>query len=522
MVQSNTREAASSLKERIKSGSAKELSPQEKAKIGLIGFKGIDRGRITRLADKYGISRTTVYSYSDRMAWCIHREFNSSNAQEQSADMRERAIRHLLQLRLECGVSLSSISYMLKEGGYKQDSPGFISQIVKEVGGKLSNTVNFEGESHFASDEIYRLNNAPIYITVDPVSCAVLKMELRDSTTKQGWTDHWQGMFDNNISAKSLISDAGIALKAAATALEGVVHQPDTFHGFIYDLGGTYGHLQRAAHGGIETEYKLEGMLKDMLAKQSNPDRILQLTERIAKNKVETRQAIEAYDNFRFLHRCILTQLNVFDRNGEPRNRSKAEGEVRTAVELLQTMNIPILDKKLSSMLKIIPRVFAFLDNAAQYCKKMLDQELVQLHNIAFWCRAWHYLKKSFKIKNDYKCEQKYKHQSQSLLDIIQQDLQLSDQDFDDLKMKIFTILDGIVQSSAAVEMFNSILRPYLNTSRGQITQEMLNLVMHHYNHRPFLRGKRKLKSPYELLTGIKPEQPWIDSLMDLVRLHQI
>ena len=70
-----------------------------------------------------------------------------------------------------------------------------------------------------------------------------------------------------------------------------------------------------------------------------------------------------------------------------------------------------------------------------------------------------------------------------------------------DIQEEIYTRLDKIVQSSALVECINSIIRPYFNTSKNQISQEQLNLIMHYHNHRRYLAGVRKHKTPMEILT---------------------
>jgi len=61
--------------------------------------------------------------------------------------------------------------------------------------------------------------------------------------------------------------------------------------------------------------------------------------------------------------------------------------------------------------------------------------------------------------------------------------------------------LDKIIQSSAIVENINSIVRAFLNTSRNKIKPEMLNLLMFYRNRRRYKAGKRKGKTPMELLT---------------------
>jgi len=62
--------------------------------------------------------------------------------------------------------------------------------------------------------------------------------------------------------------------------------------------------------------------------------------------------------------------------------------------------------------------------------------------------------------------------------------------------------------------MVNSLLRPYLNSSKGQITQETLNLIMFYHNHRRYKGGKRQGKAPIELLTGETLQGDWLDLLM--------
>jgi hypothetical protein len=66
----------------------------------------------------------------------------------------------------------------------------------------------------------------------------------------------------------------------------------------------------------------------------------------------------------------------------------------------------------------------------------------------------------------------------------------------------VFFELDKIIQSSAIVENINSIVRAFLNTSRNRINQEILNLIMFYHNHRRYKAGKRKGKTPMELLTA--------------------
>src|SRR3989475_1647456 len=85
--------------------------------------------------------------------------------------------------------------------------------------------------------------------------------------------------------------------------------------------------------------------------------------------------------------------------------------------------------------------------------------------------------------------------------------------EFDTLKALVFDKLDSIVRASSLVEMVNSLIRPYLNSCKGQITQETLNLIMFYHNHRRYKSGKRQGKAPIELLTGEPLAMPWWELL---------
>ena len=85
-------------------------------------------------------------------------------------------------------------------------------------------------------------------------------------------------------------------------------------------------------------------------------------------------------------------------------------------------------------------------------------------------------------------------------------------------KEHVYSELDAIVRSSALAECINSIIRPYLNTSHGQVNQNMLNLIAFYHNNRRYRTGKRADKTPMEILTGKKQEKDWTDPLFALVK----
>ena len=88
---------------------------------------------------------------------------------------------------------------------------------------------------------------------------------------------------------------------------------------------------------------------------------------------------------------------------------------------------------------------------------------------------------------------------------------------YKDVSKLIFDELDNIVQASSIIENINSILRPYLDKSKNQITQEFLNLFAFYHNNRRYNDGKRKGKTPMEILTNKEQKKNWTELLIDFI-----
>lgn len=125
---------------------------------------------------------------------------------------------------------------------------------------------------------------------------------------------------------------------------------------------------------------------------------------------------------------------------------------------------------------------------------------------------AWHHHHLSHQSQGQQK---QYHHfESQQWLDFADG---LLDMDVAPLKTLVFDQLDSIIRASSLVEMVNGLIRPYLNSCKGHVTQATLNLIMFYHNHHRYKSGKRQGKAPIELLTGQALQSDWVDLL-----LHQI
>ena len=221
-----------------------------------------------------------------------------------------------------------------------------------------------------------------------------------------------------------------------------------------------------------------------------------------------------------YLYHIIIHQLTSVNSAGRLRPQDQAEGNIAAALDLMASLDHKTIAKEATLIKKTLPDVLIYFNdapNAFARCRKLIkDAKAVDdvLHALAL---VWQWNKAVIKAKKTDR-----KHQA-----IEQRDLHLelaellftgNEKQFISLKEAIYTELDQIIQASSMVECINSILRPYLNASRNQVTQEFLNLFMFYHNHRRYHAGKRKGKTPMELLMGKKQKEDWITLLQKEVK----
>ena len=88
-----------------------DLSVSARINIGLVAAFGNKYGRITRLSQRYCVSRTTIYDYQARVKGCLYDAFRPLSAVVlDKAALREGAIRQILYQRLIGRCCLLAIS----------------------------------------------------------------------------------------------------------------------------------------------------------------------------------------------------------------------------------------------------------------------------------------------------------------------------------------------------------------------------------------------------------------------------
>jgi hypothetical protein len=467
-------------------------------------------GQLTELSRQFMISRTFVYTLIGTLEQNGLILFGD-NHPISTVDEKKLAFYYMLSLRLEGRCSIESISTIMKRFGKKLSSVGSISHYLTNFGSLLPHTQSSDETTQmviFLSDEIFS-KSVPILVTVEPISSAILNVELADSRKAEEWKKHWRCVEDNGYCAIYLVSDEGKGICTAhEDALGDIMRQPDTYHAIAHRLGLWVHYLESVAYKAIEDEHNCWKTLDS-----AKSDKVI--NKRVDKYEVKKRdtiEKIEIYENFCYLYQCLVEELKIFDTTGTLRNRKKAEGNIHAALDLLETLNNAKLTKVVDRIRRTMPDLLNYFDTAQSIVSDLMALSIDE-DALRALCMAWQWGKEVIKAKN---AKARYYRSIQQKFY-----LELAEccilENYDLIKKQVFMKLDHIVQSSAMVECINSIIRPYLDTSKNHVTQELLNLIMFYHNHRRYINGKRKNKTPFEILTGKKQEKDWLELLFDIV-----
>jgi len=464
-------------------------------------------GTITRLSRKYNVSRTFIYNLQDSFLSLDKNNFQSPQAIEKQTET-SRSLEAIFSLRFEGKCSIESISTIMNRFGFLQNSVGFISQTIKKIGDKIGSNLIVNNPTPikvvFCSDEIFA-RQAPILITVDPVSLTILNIELATNRKGTTWEQHWSNLISQGYIPLYLAKDEGIGMDSAQkVVLSNTGVQSDTYHAVAHCLGLWNIRLQKAAYKAIESEYECFRLWDNA----KSEDTLIKRTETYEKAIQETFISIELYETFERLYYSLLECFENFDSEGKLKNSETTMVLFNKTLESIKLLKHKEINEEVKSIENCKKDLFYFTKVAKEVILELsqtIDNETLQS-----LCLAWQVLRNSVKLKNQSQRKNALKRKEQYILEFVKERL---GEKYEIIKNQVYERLEQIVQSSAAVECINSILRPYLNTIKNQPTQEFLNLFMFYHNHRRFSAGKRKGKTPIELLTGQSQSEDWLKLL---------
>jgi hypothetical protein len=459
-------------------------------------------GKMTQIAQDYHISRTFLYQLNWAARHHLEELFSDPQHLVEPPDFLIEP--WMLMLRLEGNCSLPSISSIFKHFDYQPSSVGYLSESLQDYGRCVPSTLSMPHQKvvFYLSDEIFALR-APILVTIDAQSTAILKIELASDRSAQTWETHFKALGTHRFHSLGMASDRGVGLKAGyQAACQDGFWVCDQFHEF-QDLFNRCHQLERKAYGAIGKEVKAA----ETFANAKSEANLQKRLEHYDQARQACDHAIERYDQLDRLLGMLSETLHLCSDLG----RLRTVAEVRSNLTLLLNLMEEIDDDKL---LKLLHPIRSHLDDIVVPFRQVerIHTELLELmpdQIVDALVLAWHHDHLSYQSHG----KKKHSHRRECDYWLSFSEGLLDDQ-VDEFKVLVFEKLDSIVKASSLVEMVNSLIRPYLNSCKGQITQETLNLIMFYHNHRRYKSGRRQGKAPVELLTGETLQGDWVDLLM--------
>jgi len=435
-------------------------------------------GRVTALAEAYGVSRPFLYELRDRAfealgaALAPRSPGPAPQAQELivDRDFLRRAITVLPWLK----GTIRDIQLGLALLFQTQRSVGYISETLQEVGAaaaadnaSLALPQTVLGEA----DEIFQ-GRRPCLTVVDGRSFLVLHLspeEARDSTT---WGVTLLDLQAQGIRFQDLASDGATGLLAGVREARLMVPlRPDLFH-LLREATRLRQRLERAAYRAIEAAERVRRAEREAQGTKRRRGPRLQVRESRADAEANEQQAIARYDLYTWLIAEVRQGLEPLQSDGRLTTVAQARATVQTAVELLRELGhkeVSALAQKLLDRLEELVAPLAWLEQSLAAWRQDLDADTA-----AFIGWAW-------------------LHRQALALDVAR-DLP------ETLRppMRAFgEILALFHRSSSLAEALHSWLRPYLQIHRG-LPGWLAPLLQWLWNHHPFQRGKRAGQSPLE------------------------
>jgi hypothetical protein len=487
-----------------------DLDPQTRIKIVNLAwlYQGV-YGKMTEIAQQYQISRTFLYRLLLMANVQLETLFSDEKLLVQNDQQHFAHL--LLLLRLEGNCSLLSMASILQALDYHPHSIGFLSQFLHKAGQALPSTLMMPSKTwvFYLSDEIFALDK-PILITIDAHSTTILNIELATDRSAETWRVHFEALEQHHFLSLGMASDRGTGLVAGyQAACDMALWVADYFHE-VRDLYEVLHQLERRAYAAIDKEYEAARTF-------ANAKSAANLQKRLEHYDTAHRtceQAMALYDQCALLLHLLREALHVCSPQGRLRTQAHVRSELLLLFDMMDALDSAAMSKTLKSMRQHLDDLLVPFTHAEAIGAEL--RVIVPHEALDFLVLAWHHdhfvYQAGSKTKGYHQRERDFWRACAAGL--------LGDA-FDTLNALVVDKLDSIIQASSLVEMVNGIIRPYLNSCKGQITQETLNLIMFYHNHRRYKSGKRQGKAPMELLTGEPLETPWWELLRRQLHTEQ-
>ncbi len=489
--------------------SKNDIDGATRIKIGLNAYfhKGV-YGHITYLARYYSVSCWFIYYSCLSLVEGMVSEFEGGASTSyfepltcQVSSIEDAA----LTLYLDCESSLSGIQRAISDFFGRHVSIGQVSGILNNIGSRLSDTDSISSvRLCLISDEIFG-NGQPILATVDSESFYLVQLRKVSQRDKETWGLCRLEIVGDDGQVERIAADMGTGLVGGISLVfPEAVYQADLLH-VLMPLASLVWQFERKACSAIKAEY--ESLDKSESSKYGKT-RAKHEALYVAKSD-KAINLIDRYDDYHYLFRELQQALQIIDeQKGELRSKADVKGEIEAILDLMETIDNEKLKDRARKFRAHLDDLLRYFDQVAVADQRLKDgipdeavrRELIRLYALekAFRSATGNHRKQ---LKADIEC----------LKEILGE--WLSSTRFKQLYKRVGKELSAVIRSSSMVENINSRLRRFFDVSRGQISQNRLNLIRFYLNRKLFARGPRKGASPKQMFYGEEKNAHWLTEL---------
>ena len=345
-------------------------------------------------------------------------------------------------------------------------------------------------------DEIFFHGN-PVLVGVEPHSMAWVLGEHAVDRSGSTWTEALQG-FD---ALEQAVVDGGSGLRRGLADFQS--QRKNAGNSTTLEVSLDVFHTKQEAQRVLR---KLWNRVESRWARAEEADRQVARAWRnggdrrgfggaAARAWKKVERAMERYDRVERAWKRIETAFELFRPDGRLNDRTWAEGEIAAAVKELDgaewgKLRRALADRRSLTFLDRMQRQLAAAEPRAELREALVRRWWLRRQSVAVPADApggGRWLAAAL-VQTEY-CRKLAANWQESY-------------------RRVATVLRQTVRASSAVECMNSVLRMHQGRHRT-VTQPMLDLKRLYWNCRPFRSGKRRARSPYELLGLSLPTTDW-------------
>jgi len=475
------------------------LSPETRARIALEAFQNQGVwGAMTQLAQRYRVSRQFIYLLLWSVTAVFKPDFSTFESEADDDDGKKIEVsymRLLLSLKLQGHCSVGDISQIFKTLGTSNNSIGYVSQQLHAFAAALPR--ESPGSAYtivVLADETFS-NRRPILVVLEARSHYLLKAILAPDRSGETWRKVFEALKAEGYDIEYSVADLAKGLCNGAE-LAGLGHFPDLMH-LLQPFAPFLSRFERRVQKAIKDRIERERVLESARSERVLEKRFLQC-EAAAEEVLRTCRERDAYA---YLWGELRSAFDAFNPDGTMRTRQVVEGDIEAILDLMKSEfddpNLHAAVKTLRTAMESYWSYFERLKTIVEDLSMQMPEDVLRE-----LCLAWQTEKKSRSAKD---------HGRKKALQREAEDHRFlascgDIKDATSLANLVFDRLESNVRSSSPLESINSRIRDYLNNCRGQIDQEMLDLIVYFLNHKVASRGVYQGTSAWERFTG-QPEQ---------------